>query len=445
MSKITINIKDFRAISNASIDIEDITVITGVNASGKSTISRMLYFATYYSNNFDLLTDDLLNANLWNYISYLRRQLNLIPDYRRSQLSNPAPTPSSDLLKEENDSSEIIQGLIEYYNFGAQVKATEREQLGKVLGKRIQNRQKFLHGLEELDDLIKKEYSRYWDISNNRTVLMFFLKVFRHFNIVDSELPQKISILEDGENIVSSKRDSLGLFATVDHCYYIDTPMVANMNWNQGVAHWEQLIKIFGDRSFPQLLGDSYQSAAKLLKEIIAGDLLIPDNKTGVNRNQSILFRDDQGHEFPLKEAASGIKSFAIIKLLLMKGLLNKKTLLIIDEPEAHLHPQWIVEYAKLIFTLNRDFGVRFLIATHSTDMVQTLYLLQEEYKESRKGTDDCSLKFYLAEHSNDTTDGYVYKDCQGDIEPIFSVFNRSYDLMAKYTPTISKMNDEDK
>lgn len=191
MSKITINIKDFRAISNASIDIEDITVITGVNASGKSTISRMLYYAAYYSNNFDLLTDELLYVNLWNYISYLRRQLNLIPDYRRNQLSNPAPTPSSDLLKEENDSSEIIQGLIEYYNFGAQVKATEREQLGKVLGKRIQNRQKFLHGLEELDDLIKKEYSRYWDISNNRTVLMFFLKVFRHFNIVDSELPQK--------------------------------------------------------------------------------------------------------------------------------------------------------------------------------------------------------------------------------------------------------------
>lgn len=444
MSKITINIKDFRAISNASIDIEDITVITGVNASGKSTISRMLYYAAYYSNNFDLLTDDLLNANLWNYISYLRRQLNLIPDYRRSQLSNPTPTPSSDILMEESDSSQIIQGLIEYYNGGAQVKAVEREQLGKVLGKRIQNRQKFLHSLEELNSLIKKEYSEYLVISNHRATQLFMFKIFHHFNIIDSKLLNGISILEDGENIVSSKRDSLGLFATVDHCYYIDTPMVANMYWDQGVVHWEQLIKIFRNRSFPQLLGDSYQSAAKLLREIIGGDLLIPDNKTGVNRNQNILFRDDQGHEFPLKEAASGIKSFAIIKLLLMKGLLNKKTLLIIDEPEAHLHPQWIVEYAKLIFTLNRNFGVRFLIATHSTDMVQTLHLLQEEYKESRKETDDCSLKFYLAEHSNDTTDGYVYKDCQGDIEPIFSVFNRSFDLIAKYTPTISKMNDED-
>ena len=67
------------------------------------------------------------------------------------------------------------------------------------------------------------------------------------------------------------------------------------------------------------------------------------------------------------------VKSFSILQLLLKNGFLQKDTLLIIDEPEAHLHPQWIVEYARMIVLLHKEIGVKFFVASHSTDMILSL------------------------------------------------------------------------
>ncbi len=50
---------------------------------------------------------------------------------------------------------------------------------------------------------------------------------------------------------------------------------------------------------------------------------------------------------------SNGLKSFVIIKMLLEKGALKNKDVLILDEPEIHLHPQWQVLYAELIVLLN--------------------------------------------------------------------------------------------
>ena len=40
---ITFNINEFRAINNAEVQLDGITVVAGENGSGKSTLSRLLY------------------------------------------------------------------------------------------------------------------------------------------------------------------------------------------------------------------------------------------------------------------------------------------------------------------------------------------------------------------------------------------------------------------
>lgn len=418
MSKITINIHNFRAIEQASIELEDITVVTGVNASGKSTISRLLFYAGYYSNHYEELLVSRLTQRLLPFSFFLHQNLYLLSDESKGQLSN-IPRYSITIFIEE-DAKIIINGIREFYNNGAQVKGIDRERLGKALGKKISDRSAFLSGLDDLENQIVEIYSEFYKQLKERPIGFFTPRLNQLFRTEELDLLQKISVAEGGVEVVGARRKSMGLFTSLNRFFYIDTPMVANMQGNQDILHWNQLLDIFSDKTPPSPLENEALELSRNLGKIMGGDLVFPNNNIGVNRNQPIYFQDSDGNQFSLPEVASGIKSFAILQILLMRGLLNDRTLLIIDEPEAHLHPQWVVEYAKLIVELNRKLGVRFLLASHSTDMIQALSV-----KSTTKGLAD-TLKFYLAEQEEHHR--YKFTDTEGNIEPIFKVFNKSID-----------------
>lgn len=105
----------------------------------------------------------------------------------------------------------------------------------------------------------------------------------------------------------------------------------------------------------------------------------------------------------------------------------KKDTLLIIDEPEAHLHPQWIVEYARMIVLLHKEIGVKFFVASHSTDMISAIRCIAAKEEVQDK------LNFYLAEDSEGTPYEYTYRDLGLDIDPIFKSFNKSLDKIDEY------------
>ncbi|OAV74415.1 hypothetical protein Barb7_02090 [Bacteroidales bacterium Barb7] len=125
-------------------------------------------------------------------------------------------------------------------------------------------------------------------------------------------------------------------------------------------------------------------------------------------------------------DCATGIKSFAMLQLMLKNGYLNKYTLLIIDEPEAHLHPQWIVEYARLIVLLNKMLGVKFFIASHNPDMISAIKYISEREETNKK------LHFYLSKR-NKPKYTYSYKHLGINIEPIFGSFNIALNKIGKY------------
>lgn len=129
--------------------------------------------------------------------------------------------------------------------------------------------------------------------------------------------------------------------------------------------------------------------------------------------------------EFRLTDVATGIKAFAILQLLLKNGHLDDRTLLIIDEPEAHLHPQWVVEYARMVVLLNKHLGVKFFLASHNPDFVSALRYIAE-----REGVGE-RTNFYLAEE--DESNQFSYRWLGLDVEPIFASFNIALDRISQY------------
>ena len=74
-----------------------------------------------------------------------------------------------------------------------------------------------------------------------------------------------------------------------------------------------------------------------------------------------------------LATIATGAKLFTIIKMLLENGSLKRDGLLILDEPEAHLHPSWINVLACLIVALHKELKITTLMTTQSEYMVYAI------------------------------------------------------------------------
>ena len=113
-----------------------------------------------------------------------------------------------------------------------------------------------------------------------------------------------------------------------------------------------------GDMAFPGL----YE---KLTGEDVIGGKIV------ISESGDLLFRENE-RNFSLHMTAMGIANLGILALLIERKVLDKDTLLFIDEPEAHLHPAWQVVMAEALFELARQ-GVNVVIATHSIDILKWL------------------------------------------------------------------------
>lgn len=68
-----------------------------------------------------------------------------------------------------------------------------------------------------------------------------------------------------------------------------------------------------------------------------------------------LQYQDDAyAGTFRLDNLSTGLKSIALLQCILNYRVLKNKSVLILDEPEIHLHPEWQVQYAKYIVNLQK-------------------------------------------------------------------------------------------
>ncbi len=89
---------------------------------------------------------------------------------------------------------------------------------------------------------------------------------------------------------------------------------------------------------------------------------------------------------------STGIKSFIIIRMLLENGSLKEKDLLVLDEPEIHLHPEWQLLYAETIVLLQKYLDLTITITTHSPYFLEAINGYSKLHKIHNR------VNFYFAE-----------------------------------------------
>ena len=79
-------------------------------------------------------------------------------------------------------------------------------------------------------------------------------------------------------------------------------------------------------------------------------------------------------------DTSSGIKQIGIIQILLANRKLKENSLLIIDEPEVNLHPEWQIKFAEILCILANDLNVYVYINTHSPMFIEAMSIFSEYY-----------------------------------------------------------------
>ena len=144
-------------------------------------------------------------------------------------------------------------------------------------------------------------------------------------------------------------------------------------------------------------LKDSERSIKQDIAHIIGG-IFQPDASGDIKFHKN-------GLAIELANTAMGIKYFGILQLLMTNNHLYDDQILILDEPEVHLHPKWQIELAKIIVSLVSS-GMKILVNSHSPYMIEAL---QRYGKIS-----NINSYFYLAEDgiisSSDDTLGRIFE-----------------------------------
>ena len=151
------------------------------------------------------------------------------------------------------------------------------------------------------------------------------------------------------------------------------------------------------------------------VREIIKGDFYY-------DREERDFVFEKGDQTFKGGAIASGIKYLGMVCILLLAGFIDKKSLLVIDEPETHMHPQWQIRFAEVLVKLVKA-GNHILLTSHSPYFVEAIKIFSDKFHLEEK------TAFYLGEREKTTFTSRLI-DVTHDISPIFELLAEPYEKL---------------
>lgn len=411
MSNYIFSLNNYQTIKKANIVINGITVLTGINGSGKSTISKWLYYIVNGAHLFNNIVYADFALRLFKSIQIFDLMLSIkmikLPVQIKNIIHNiftEEEKKLADLCYSDSDYNELV------------------DMYDKVFQK-VSETIKTNNNYKELTNVqrqVAKEYINEYLLNKEERKRSKFFELLQKFYHI-SPGPDSIQLEENNVDLFS--KEKVGYLNHTTKAIYIDTPIVfspKNINNNRIIADLYK--KVFRPCSAysPSLQA---KEISKRIRILLNGDVISKKNNSG---EDELYFVREDGLEVSLEEVSTGMKSLIYIQRLLKNGYLDDNTLLIFDNPETHLHPQYIIEFARLLVMLHHELGVKILISSHNPDMVAALQAIASKENVME------NLHFYLSKPTS-AKDTYEFVDQGQNIEEIFKSFNVAYKKIEEY------------
>lgn len=418
-----LEIQHFSKIKQASIKLDGITVIAGENNTGKSTIGKILscMFNSMYKVDEKASwkkkeqIESLLRYNWQNsWYHNLKNGEQRVTVNVPSRTSRKRYANAADLLMtaDEERKIEIISEL--YDNLRNVIDDESRETLcHEVLEK--------VNGILNLktetveQTLIADAFGRYFYAQIN--------------DLYEPESEARATLVIQGKKVhvgIKQNREYMidREISVMHEAISIDSPVIMNyMNsWEYSEGLSEQDLHLLQklsanvpDNAIGKLMAEEKISdIQKMLSEVTIGKVI-------KNEDGDFFLVDDEMHFFEIGNLSMGIKAFTILRTLLEKGEIRENDVLVLDEPEIHLHPEWQLIYAELIVLLEKYLHLTILITTHSP------YFLEAIETYTKKHNVDNITNYYLAQADGKET---VMKDVTGDLQSVYQLLAKPFEKL---------------
>ena len=404
-------------IKESEILVDGLTIVAGENSSGKSTIGKSLYAVYNAIENIEIRNqNDKVNyarnvagqiiysgemAYLFNHLRYgdlnKARQSGLV-DLIGSPLPKFVTVEEAEqfLIRLKNDISSLNDSLDTLTN-------NQRVQVARQMIKRLQDTS--LPRIDSVLALFKMDqnmtqYTGDWIAKSLGAEMCSQIQPIKYHDIrstltIEDNVPQFVNlVIEEGNKYkVSCKRDmkSIKKVFLLDNILDLDLAYSSVrekqsvsinksteelpaeyynfMNSRSALKHNNKnriILSSLGNLSVieEKVYSEKTKHILELLDEIIPGHFS--------SREDGMYYAENQS-ELNAANLASGSKLLAMIKILLVRGDLDEGTLLILDEPECHLHPEWQRKLAEIVCLMIKDLGVKVVITTHNPNFLLAL------------------------------------------------------------------------
>lgn len=290
--------------------------------------------------------------------------------------SNNHPNFPTNIQEDEFTNFNEIELLFEGQPNAAQLTINTRlEGIGTFIFLYLQN----FYFLQQLIQLANKEENETWPTLKNSFAMM---SGYRNYNNIDlnfgvgGDMNQTIQNLKAdiaNETTLSSSNNEPKVFnfvkSKIGYSYH-------QLRYKIGNSDEYDPIEKFSD--------DTFHIINEMLQEILSLKLYVwnPDPDS---LNYSFNFKDSKTDQpVNITEFSSGQKGMLHFIFSIL-GYELKNGLMIIDEPELHLHPQIQQDYLNIIFRTISKMNLQFILATHSPVFInsQTIKGAKRFYKEN--------------------------------------------------------------
>lgn len=422
-----LHIENFAKISSTDLEFDGLTVVAGDNNTGKSTVGKVLYAIFRALSQLD---KRVFRDRIQTIQRAFRQTTNLKLDDERAERLLSGSAPLEQIYDE------------------ARKDRSSYDEWGLLFMEAVGNKKLSDFAKEDILKAIHQAKTTGNEIIAAKLAYQVLDCVFHHqiLPLRRTDLPAKLVLTVKGvDTEISIQGKNISFLNGTDlikKVRLISSPDVLSLMNIRGIESDSVFQRVFDKYTLelaqelikePSLSVTEQESIKNRLAKIFEAlsKVMVGEITHDKDRDLAVL---EHGNEIPTKmeNLSMGMKFFVLLHMMLRQGVLQDRDILILDEPENHLHPEWQVVYAHVLVLLQKEFRLSVLVTSHSQFFVNALqrFAISEGIM--------ADTHFYMSKMDDSNPGLCTFSDVTNNAGQIFRSFNRAYDKLSRMSKEFS-------